>query len=130
MSAAAGLCLRRSNLSATISPDGEVALAGTARINDRLADIAAHAASLSRIHDDGSPFDLAFSVPELAIQFNGRLATAHIPQSRGHRYALGRECSLCGPVDGSDTGAGGGPLALVMCGRDGSRRSSLRHAAC
>lgn len=125
-----GFAFGGANLSATISPDGEVTLAGTARINGRFADIAAHAASLSRIHEDGSPFDLAFSVPELAIQFNGRLATAHILSLAGTGTLSAGNVHSAAQWMGVTPERAAAPLALAMSGamEAAGQTFAMRHA--
>lgn len=81
------------------TPEGGLAFAGTAVINNRLVRIDADLKSLARVNADGSPLELALSADDGAANFSGRLSTAKV-------------LSLAGPVNlTSATPAGGLRLA-------------------
>ena len=62
----------------TAATDGGLTLKGTAELWGRLARIEASLKSLSRVHADGSPADLAIETPEGSVTFSGRLATSKV----------------------------------------------------
>ena len=63
-------------ITADISLDrtGTLDLAGTAAIANQFTRVEAHIASLPRLSEDGTPFDLSLNAPALTASFSGRLS--------------------------------------------------------
>lgn len=62
----------------SIEADGLISFKGTTAIANRLATVDMTLKSLERVHEDGSPLDIALEAPDLSATFGGRIATAKV----------------------------------------------------
>ncbi|MFO1123348.1 MAG: AsmA family protein [Hyphomicrobiales bacterium] len=108
-----GFALSGGTLTADLAADGGIALSGTVVLHDRLAKVDASLKSLERVHEDGSPFDLSLSAPDLDVSLEGRLATAKTLSLAGTASASGKALYPALAWIGIRTGREGGPRFSV-----------------
>jgi AsmA protein len=104
------------NAAVQVSPDGEVALSGTAEIRGRLARFDASLKSLQRVHEDGSPLALNVETPELEAGFDGRISTAKVLSLTGPLTVSMPNFNETARWAGIGLEDGGGPGAFTISG--------------
>jgi AsmA protein len=114
-----------------IDADGEIAVRGAADLGGRLARIEAHAKSLSRIHEDGSPLDITVVTPEASTSFTGRIGTAMVLGLTGPVVISGPSLRAAAHWAGLPAGEGAGYQAFsIQGGLDSVGRAfAVRNAA-
>lgn len=66
--------VEQTNASLEIDRAGRLDLAGTVSLAQQFTQVEAHIASLARLADDGTPFDLMLKASPLQVNFSGRLS--------------------------------------------------------
>ena len=124
-----GFSFAGANLLAIFSPDGALAVNGTAELNDRLAQVEGQVKSIARISQDGSPFDLVLSSPDLKVDASGRLATGKVLGLAGTVHLAGSDIAGAARWVGLGTGRESGQRPFEISGaldRAGARVVSVR----
>ncbi|MCB1379755.1 MAG: AsmA family protein [Alphaproteobacteria bacterium] len=111
-----GFSFAGANLLAIFSPDGALAVNGTAELNDRLAQVEGQVKSIARISQDGSPFDLVLSSPDLKVDASGRLATGKVLGLAGTVHLAGSDIAGAARWVGLGTGRESGQRPFEISG--------------
>lgn len=114
------------------SADGSIGFEGRAVVNGRIARIDANLKSLARIHEDGSPVDVAVEAQDASASFSGRIATAKVLSLTGPLSLTSPRPAALLQILGLPVPAGGsasGPLNLDAGLDSAGRAYALRNAA-
>jgi uncharacterized protein involved in outer membrane biogenesis len=76
-----------------LNSSGEITLQGSANLNDQLMSFSSFIGDLTRVANDGSPFDLHAEAAGTALSFNGRLSTRRAVNLAGQASVTAQDLS-------------------------------------